>query len=430
MNLKKILNYLPSYPHYKMNVFSGTNSFAEIITVLKKLFFKSTVDSQVIRQYEIAIQKKISSKSIYTLACGRMGFYSILKVIDIKPNDEVIIPSFTCIVVPNAILYSGAIPIYCDIKDDDFNIDISKIELLITSRTRVLYAQHTFGQMCDIEAIMTIAKKYNLIVIEDAALSLGAVLGNKHAGTIGDFGYYSTDRSKVINTGLGGIVSVNNDMFIESFERYYKNVPYLNSNISSKIAFTFIVNYLTLNPFVYWIGKFFNIILFKTRFLAYFLDEQFTKKEQIKKYPYPARFSNILAYLGISQIGLLDSNIKNRKEVAKYYNDILQIYTKNYIEDHKNIFLRYSFLIHNRDHWEKRFSSCIDLSIWFKSIASGRNQDFEDIYYTSGTNLISEKVCAQIFNLPTHNQIRPDKLLKLLEELKDSGDIITQRGIL
>lgn len=430
MNFKKIMKYLPSYPHYKMNVFSGTNCFSEIIEILKRICLSITLTKQATKQYEIAIQKKINSKNIFTFASGRMGFYSILKTINIQSNEEVIIPSFTCVVVSNAILYSGAIPIYCDIKSDDFNIDISKIEALITPQTRVIYAQHTFGQMCDIEGIMDIAKKYNLIVIEDAALSLGAIFQGKYAGTIADFGYYSTDRSKVINTGLGGIVSVNNDIFVAPFDAYYKNVPYLDEKMSRKIAFTFVMNYLTLNPLIYWIGKFLNIVLFKIGILEYFLDEKIIKKEQIRKYPYPARFPSILISLGISQINSLDDNIKHRREIAKFYNDILKIYTEDYIKNNKNIFLRYSFLVQNRDYWETRFSSCIDLSIWFKTIASGRNEKFEDIYYICGTNLISETVCKYIFNLPTHNQIRTDKLKKLLEELKDSGDIITQRGIL
>lgn len=430
MNIKKIFSYLPSYPHYKMNVFSGTNSLSEIIILLKKLYADTIVEGKAIKEYEIAVGKKINSKNIYSFASGRMGLYSILKAIDIKLNDEVIIPSFTCVVIPNAILYCNAKPVYCDITSDDFNIDVSKIESLITNKTRVLYAQHTFGQMCNIEAIMAIAKKYNLIVIEDAALALGAIWNDKYAGTIADFGYYSTDRSKVINTGLGGLVSVNSDIFIESFETYYANVPNLSARISKRIAFTFIINYLTLNPLFYWIGKFFNVILYKIGFMEYFLDEQFVRKDQIQKYPYPAKFSNILAHLGKLQIDSLDSNIKNRRKIAIFYNDILQIYSKDYVESNKNIFLRYSFLVKNRDYWEKRFSSHIDLSIWFKTIASGKHENFEDINYISGTNLVSEKICESIFNLPTHNQIKPNKLQKLLKELKESGDIITERGIL
>lgn len=431
MNIKKILNNLPSYPHYKMNIFSGTNSFDEIKSILKSLIFeKDIVHSEDIKEYETIISQTIHSKHVYTFASGRMGFYTILKAINIQKDDEVIIPSFTCIVVPNAILYSGAKPIYCDIRNDDFNIDVSKIEQLITPKTKVLYAQHTFGQMCDIKAIKYIAKKYNLIVVEDTALALGAKLDNQYAGTIGDFGYFSTDRSKVINTGLGGIVSVNNEKYLKKFDEIYSDIPCLSDSMTRKIAKTFILNIITLNPYFYWLGKFINAVLSKLKLMTYFLDEPIINKEQIKDYPYPARFSSLLSKVGISQFRLLNNNLNNRKKIANYYNKILSIYTEVYIQDDKNIFLRYSFLVKNRDYWENKFSSKIDLSIWFKTIASGRNDNFEEINYSVGSNQVSEYVCEHIFNLPTHNQIRPEKLKLLLEELKNSGDIITKEKVL
>jgi len=431
MNIKRIFNYLPSYPHYKMNIFSGTNTFDEVKNILKRLIFtKDIVNSEDIQKYERIISQTIKSKNIYTFASGRMGFYTILKAIDIQKDDEIIIPSFTCIVVPNAIFYSGAKPIYCDIKDDDFNIDVSKIEQFITPKTKVLYAQHTFGQMCDIKGIKQIAEKYNLLVVEDTALALGAKLENKYAGTIGDFGYFSTDRSKVINTGLGGIVSVNNEAYLTSFVEIYKKVPYLEKKMTKKIGKTFILNIITLNPYFYWIGKFFNAVLSKLKLMTYFLDEPFIKKEEISSYPYPVKFSALLASIGISQFNLLDSNLKNRRQIANYYNDIFNIYTKEYMQDNKNIFLRYSFLIKNRDYWEERFSSKIDLAIWFKSVTSGRNDNFEEIHYKVGSNKVSEYVCNHIFNLPTHNQIKPEKLKELLYELKNSGDIITKEKVL
>lgn len=430
MDIKKVINILPLYPHYKMNAFSGTNSLIEIKNVYNQLNSSHITEGEDACSYQEVLKLKLNSNNIYTFASGRMGFYSILKSIDIQKDDEIIISSFTCIVVPNAIIYTGAKPIYCDINQKDFNIDVSKIESLITSKTKVLYAQHTFGQMCDIEEIMRIAKKYSIVVVEDSALAFGAKLNNKYAGTIGDFGYYSTDRSKVINTGLGGIVSVNNNIYNDAFKEYYKNIPFLDQAMTKKIAKTFMLNILTLHPKVYWIGKFINAVLSKLTLMTYFLDEPFIKKESITGYPYPARLSNLLATIGISQICNLDENLKNRKIIAHYYNTILNIYTDSYMNDGKNIFLRYSFLVRNRNYWEKRFSSKIDLSIWFKTIVSGRNENFEEIYYKVSSNKVSEYVCDHIFNLPTHNNIKAEKLEKLLNELKQSGDIITKEKIL
>jgi len=423
--INRIIKKLLIYPHYKMNVFCGTNSFQELYTVFFKLFDKKNLlDGEDFVLYTEKIKTKIKSKNIFTFASGRMGLYSILKSIDIQKDDEVILPSYTCVVVPNAIIYSGAKPIYTDISKNDFNIDIEKIESLITNKTKVIYAQHTFGQMCDINKIIEIAKKYNLIVIEDAALALGAKCDGKYLGTIGDFGYFSTDRSKVINTGLGGFVSVNNEKYVEAFMNFYKNVPFLNFWFSKKIAISFILNLITLNPYFYWIGKLVNIVLVKIGVIKYFGDENQLVKPTSELYSYPSRLPSILSSIGISQLEKLESNLYNRKMIVKYYNSILNIYKNEYIDDEANIFLRYSFLIKNRDYWEKRFSNQIDLSIWFKTIASGRTENFQEIYYNEGTNSISEYVSEHIFNLPTHNKLKPKRFEKLLIELKESGDII------
>ncbi len=425
MNFRSIIGSLPSYPHHIMNVFSGTNSFDEFKQVFKALISSDdVVQSEDNYRYKKILQKTFNCENIYTFASGRMGFYSILKAMDIGKEDEIIITSYTCVVVPNAIIYSGAKPIYCDVNRFDYNVDVTKIEALITEKTRVLYAQHTFGQMCDVEAIQKIAKKYNLLVIEDVALSLGAKNGQNYAGTVSDFGYFSTDRTKVINTSLGGFVTVNNEQYRDIFEKEYEKVQYLDKAFTKKIARTFLIDLIMMNPYMYWLGRFINPIFRKLGIVKYFLDENKHDKNEITEYPYPARFSSILAKIGISQIENLDKNLIHRREVANYYNSIFKVYPDSYMSDEKNVFLRYSFLVKNRDYWEKRFSSKIDLSIWFKTVAVGKNDNFEDIHYTVGQNSQSEYITKHIFNFPTHQNIQPKRIEKLLYELKDSNDII------
>ncbi len=427
MNFKAILTTLPSYPHHIMNVFSGTNNFNEFKQVFKALISDDEiVKSEDNYHYKQLLQKTLNCDNIYTFASGRMGFYTILKAMGIGKDDEVIITSYTCVVVVNAIIYAGAKPIYCDINRVDFNVDVSKIEALITKRTKVIYAQHTFGQMCDVRAIQKLAKKYDLLVIEDVALSLGAKDAQNYAGTIGDFGYFSTDRTKVINTSLGGFVTVNSKKYIKTFEKEYKSVEYMSRAFTKKIARTFLIDLVMMHPSMYWLGRFTNPIFRKLGIVKYFLDERKLNKSEITQYPYPARFSSILAKVGISQIENLDKNLTHRRKVAKYYNNIFKIYSNSYMDDEKNVFLRYSFLIKNRDYWEKRFANKIELSIWFKTIAVGKDSNFEEIYYKVGQNSQSEYITKHIFNLPTHQNINPKRIEKLLYELKNSNDIIIE----
>ena len=121
---------------------------------------------------------------------GRVALYAILKSIGIGQGDEVILPGFTCVVVPNAITYLGAKPVYIDIASVTFNIDPSKIEEKITEKTRAIIAQHTFGIPAEMDIIMEMAKKYNLYVIEDSCHAIGSKYKGKEIGTFGDASFF------------------------------------------------------------------------------------------------------------------------------------------------------------------------------------------------------------------------------------------------
>lgn len=100
---------------------------------------------------------------------GRIALYAILKAMGVKAGDEVIIPGFTCVVVPNAVLYLGAKPVYVDIEAHTYNINTKRIEEKITEKTKAIIAQHTFGIPAEMDKILEIAKKHNLYVVEDSS---------------------------------------------------------------------------------------------------------------------------------------------------------------------------------------------------------------------------------------------------------------------
>ena len=136
-----------------------------------------------------------------------MSLYVILEVLGIGPGDEIILPAFTSVVVPNAMIYRGVKPVYVDIEAVTYNIDVSKIEEKITPKTKAIYAQHTFGIVFSMEVIGGIAEKHGLYVIEDCAHALGASLNGRMAGTLGHVAYFSTDHSKVISTSSGSMIT-------------------------------------------------------------------------------------------------------------------------------------------------------------------------------------------------------------------------------
>src|SRR5438067_1523548 len=109
---------------------------------------------------------------------GRVALYALLTALEIKPEDEVLVPAFTCIAVPSPILGIRARPVYVDIDRSTYNIDPVELERKITPRSKAIIAQHTFGIPCEMDAIMSIARKYGLAVIEDTC----HVWGSKYRG--------------------------------------------------------------------------------------------------------------------------------------------------------------------------------------------------------------------------------------------------------
>ena len=134
-------------------------------------------------------------------------------LIDLKPGDEVIMPSFTFVSTANAVVLRGAKPVFCDIREDTLNIDESLIEGCITEKTKAILPVHYAGQVCEMDVIMQLARKNNLFTIEDAAQSVGAFQYNQHAGTVADLGCFSFHETKNIMCGEGGALLINNPAF-------------------------------------------------------------------------------------------------------------------------------------------------------------------------------------------------------------------------
>ena len=137
---------------------------------------------------------------------------------DINPGDEVIIPTYTFVSVANAFVLRGAKIVFADSQKDHPNIDHIQIESLITPKTKAIVVVHYAGVACDMDAIMEIANKNNLIVIEDAAQSIGVKYKDRFLGTIGHFGAYSFHATKNIQCGEGGLLIVNDEKYIKRSE--------------------------------------------------------------------------------------------------------------------------------------------------------------------------------------------------------------------
>lgn len=137
---------------------------------------------------------------------GTLALFLGLLAIEIGPGDEVIVPDTTFIASANAVILTGATPVFAEVNDYNYQIDIAQCEKLITPRTKAIMPVHLYGMTADMDAIMVFAKKHSLKVIEDAAQAIGVKYREQHAGTFGDVGCFSFFADKTITTGEGGYV--------------------------------------------------------------------------------------------------------------------------------------------------------------------------------------------------------------------------------
>jgi dTDP-4-amino-4,6-dideoxygalactose transaminase len=137
---------------------------------------------------------------------------------EISPGDEVLMPSFTFASTANAVVLRGAVPVFVDIRPDTLNLDESLLEAAITPRTRAIFVVHYAGVACDMDAIMAVARRHGLLVVEDAAQALHATWKGRSLGGIGDFAALSFHETKNVIAGEGGALVVNNPDFAERAE--------------------------------------------------------------------------------------------------------------------------------------------------------------------------------------------------------------------
>ena len=158
-----------------------------------------------------------AKKVLLTTSCTHATELAAL-LADIKPWDEVIMPSFTFVSTADAFVLRGAVPVFVDIRPDTMNIDETKIEAAITEKTKAIVPVHYAGVACEMDTIMDIAKRHNLVVIEDAAQGVMSKYKGLALGTIGEFGCYSFHETKNYSMGEGGAIVIKNEKDIERAE--------------------------------------------------------------------------------------------------------------------------------------------------------------------------------------------------------------------
>lgn len=190
-----------------------TNDEIELVTSVLKSDILSI--GPKIEEFEAKFARFIGTKYAVGVNSGTSGLHLCARALDIKDGNEVITTPFSFVASANCMIYERAKPVFVDVDEKTFNINPDNIKNKITERTKAILPVHAFGQCCDMDPILAIAKKHNLKIIEDACESIGATYKNRNAGTFGDAAVFAFYPNKQMTTAEGGIITTNNESIYE-----------------------------------------------------------------------------------------------------------------------------------------------------------------------------------------------------------------------
>lgn len=362
--------------------------------------------SKRMREYESAFAEWLGVRYAFSFWKGRVALYAILRAMGVGEGDEVVVPGYTCVMDVNPIKYVGARPIYVDIELATFNINISLLEEKITPSTKAIIAQHTYGYPCDMDAIMSIAEKNNVPVIEDCCLALGSKYKAKTVGTFGKAAYFSFQWNKPYTTGLGGMVVTNDERVADQIESLGASEMCLPCRKEVFMLWAELVVYRLL-------------IYPRTTALAERVFRYLTKKGAVVGSSSSSEFqpemacdffkaaSGVQARSGLRQLKKIERNIAHRERMAQLYDQLLEQkgwpcrqYDKSTMEP---VMVRYPVRIAEKDKaLAEAAKAGVELGSWFECPLHPIETPLTAYDYEAGMCPEAEKASNEAVNLPLH----------------------------
>ena len=273
-------------------------------------------DVAVVRDFESSFAHLIGSGDAVAFAAGRMGFFALMQSRGIGPGDEVILPGYTCAVMPNAVMRVGATPIYSDVSPTTFGSSAEFIEPLITSKTRMIVAQHSFGYPCEIGPIAELARRCGIFLLEDCATTLGSTVDGQPVGTFGDAALFSTDHTKPLATHTGGLIYSSNPSAVDDLRAEQAGSGEISAAQQSVMWKRMAREGRHRTPsgqLRLFAADTARGLLRSQSLSSAFLSEDFASTTGADSYPYPARLPSFLARIGLSQIAAWPQRAEARR---------------------------------------------------------------------------------------------------------------------
>jgi perosamine synthetase len=277
-----------------------------------------------IAEFERAFEQRAGSGTAISAAYGRIAFYYLLKALDLPPGSEIIFPALTFWVVPELARVAGLTVVFADVDPRTFNLDPESVERLITDKTRAVVPTHLYGLPCDMDRILDIASRHNLIVLEDCAHALGATYKGRAVGTFGTGALFSFQTLKPLNCYGGGMALVQDAGVAAKVRQIVDALPWPSEKRVRDRLLMGRLQRIFVKPWV------FSISLFPVLWISALIDANpdvflWEKIRSLRPLPdqYTERFPNVQAAIGLEALKHLDAWTAQVQANATYMDGVL-----------------------------------------------------------------------------------------------------------
>lgn len=399
----------------RVALIGGTTTFDDCLVALRYLVNpRQLIDGPAITKYEHAFAEQIGVRYAYSFCHGRVGLYGLLRGLGIGEGDEVLLQVPTHIVVPNAIRFTGARPVYVDCQLDTYNMDIEQAEQRITPRTKALVLQHTFGIPVDLDAALDLTRRHGLDLIEDCVHALGATYDGRQVGSFGRAAFFSSEETKTISTTMGGMVVTDDPELAARVQEFQQSCARPSAWQAASYVLKLVLYHWMTEPHVHQYTRAIYEFFGKRNPLP----QPTTDEETHGKRPgyYEQRLSNAQAALGLRQLRRLEKNVAHRRMTAMAYS--MQLPKKGFEVPRPPAkadpaYVRYPVWVKDPEVTKRVATRHATLGTWFSSVLE------ESILpacgdYEMGSCPRAEEAARHLINLPTNPRVSAQDIEAIL----------------
>ncbi len=372
-------------------------------------------------QFEHAVAQHFGTGQAFAFWKGRIALYALLRAMGIGAGDEVIVPGYTCAVVPGPVLFTGARPIYVDIEPDFYTVPVAGIEAHITPRTKAIVVQHTYGYAAPVRETVELAARHGIPVIEDCCHTFGGRVDGQMLGTFGQAAFFSGQWNKPFTTGIGGLALVHDDALAAKVGEQQASYPIP----SAKKAFMLASQLLVYETFVYpWTTA------LVTRVFRWLTDHglvvgSYDPREFDTTLPpdYTYRPAPVQSRIGALEVNRIDHNMNHRRHITARYSaevPLLGYRVPTPPGSWDTPLVRFPLRVANKDEvLAKAAHYGVEIGSWFECPLHPHEIDHEAYKYTYGSCPVSERAAAEVINLPTHRRVSERTIERTLHFVRE-----------